>query len=239
MFFDPWVIVRGNAARPGEAKDAAGPADAPPAAPSPARRAIFDGLPRRRRRTYTAEAAFFLATPADRSWGDGELLDLVCRQINPANWDETSATFGATRVCCVERGQPDDGRWEGALRETVSFPVFPADSRLGRLGLGPLVELRTVLRVRMSRSRFQARVEYRIGAECLASRAADRCSPGEFGNGVLDIDEGELVATELGGVVVAIRDAIDVPVKLVGTGETPEDVQPFDPDQFVEAMFSA
>jgi fused signal recognition particle receptor len=39
--------------------------------------------------------------------------------------------------------------------------------------------------------------------------------------------------------VVAIRDAIDVPVKLVGVGETPEDVQPFDPDQFVEAMFAA
>jgi fused signal recognition particle receptor len=39
--------------------------------------------------------------------------------------------------------------------------------------------------------------------------------------------------------VVAIRDAIDVPVKLIGTGETPDDVQPFDADQFVEAMFSA
>jgi fused signal recognition particle receptor len=49
----------------------------------------------------------------------------------------------------------------------------------------------------------------------------------------------KLDGTARGGVVVAIRDAIDVPVKLVGTGETPEDVQPFDPDQFVEAMFSA
>ena len=49
----------------------------------------------------------------------------------------------------------------------------------------------------------------------------------------------KLDGTARGGVVVAIRDAIDVPVKLVGTGETPDDVQPFDPDQFVEAMFSA
>ena len=49
----------------------------------------------------------------------------------------------------------------------------------------------------------------------------------------------KLDGTARGGVVVAIRDAIDVPVKLVGTGETPEDVQPFDPDQFIEAMFSA
>jgi fused signal recognition particle receptor len=49
----------------------------------------------------------------------------------------------------------------------------------------------------------------------------------------------KLDGTAKGGIVVAIRDAIDVPVKLVGVGETPEDVQPFDPDPFVEAMFAA
>jgi len=47
----------------------------------------------------------------------------------------------------------------------------------------------------------------------------------------------KLDGTAKGGIVVAIRDALDVPVKLVGLGETPEDVQPFDPDRFVEAMF--
>ena len=41
------------------------------------------------------------------------------------------------------------------------------------------------------------------------------------------------------GIVVAIRDAVDVPVKLVGVGETPDDVEPFDPDRFVEGMFAA
>jgi fused signal recognition particle receptor len=48
----------------------------------------------------------------------------------------------------------------------------------------------------------------------------------------------KLDGTAKGGIVVAIRDALDVPVKLVGVGETPEDVEPFDPDQFVEAMFA-
>jgi fused signal recognition particle receptor len=38
--------------------------------------------------------------------------------------------------------------------------------------------------------------------------------------------------------VVAIREALGVPVKLVGVGETPEDVQPFDPDAFVDALFA-
>jgi fused signal recognition particle receptor len=39
-----------------------------------------------------------------------------------------------------------------------------------------------------------------------------------------------------GGIVIAIREALNLPVKFVGTGETPEDVQPFNPEQFVEAM---
>jgi fused signal recognition particle receptor len=47
----------------------------------------------------------------------------------------------------------------------------------------------------------------------------------------------KLDGTARGGIVVAIRDVLDVPVKLVGVGESPEDVQPFDPDTFIEAMF--
>jgi fused signal recognition particle receptor len=47
----------------------------------------------------------------------------------------------------------------------------------------------------------------------------------------------KLDGTAKGGVVLAIRDALDVPVKLVGVGETPEDVEPFDPGAFVDGMF--
>ena len=42
----------------------------------------------------------------------------------------------------------------------------------------------------------------------------------------------KLDGTAKGGIVIAIRDALDVPVKLVGVGETPDDVEPFDPDEF-------
>jgi len=41
-----------------------------------------------------------------------------------------------------------------------------------------------------------------------------------------------------GGIVIAIREELDLPVKFIGVGETPDDVQPFDPASFVEAMFS-
>jgi len=41
-----------------------------------------------------------------------------------------------------------------------------------------------------------------------------------------------------GGIIVGIRDQIDIPVKFVGLGETPDDIEPFDPQTFVEALFS-
>jgi len=48
----------------------------------------------------------------------------------------------------------------------------------------------------------------------------------------------KLDGTAKGGVVLAIRRQLGIPVKLIGVGETPDDVEPFDPEQFVEAMFA-
>lgn len=47
----------------------------------------------------------------------------------------------------------------------------------------------------------------------------------------------KLDGTAKGGIVVAIRERLGIPVKLIGVGETPQDVEPFDPDAFIEAMF--
>ena len=44
--------------------------------------------------------------------------------------------------------------------------------------------------------------------------------------------------TARGGIVVAIREQLGIPVKFIGVGETPDDVEPFDPAQFVDAMFA-
>jgi fused signal recognition particle receptor len=49
----------------------------------------------------------------------------------------------------------------------------------------------------------------------------------------------KLDGTARGGIVVAIRDALEVPVKLVGVGERVEDVQPFDANGFIDAMFES
>ncbi len=49
----------------------------------------------------------------------------------------------------------------------------------------------------------------------------------------------KLDGTAKGGIVVAIRDQLDLPVKFIGVGEKPEDIAPFSPDDFVEALFAA
>ena len=41
-----------------------------------------------------------------------------------------------------------------------------------------------------------------------------------------------------GGIVIAIHEQLGIPVKLVGLGEGIDDLMAFDPDEFVEALFS-
>jgi fused signal recognition particle receptor len=48
----------------------------------------------------------------------------------------------------------------------------------------------------------------------------------------------KLDGTAKGGVVVAVRQSIDLPVKFVGVGEAIDDFQAFDPDLFVESLFA-
>jgi fused signal recognition particle receptor len=48
----------------------------------------------------------------------------------------------------------------------------------------------------------------------------------------------KLDGTARGGIVIAIKDQLDMPVKFVGLGEKPEDIAEFDPDTFVEALFN-
>ena len=48
----------------------------------------------------------------------------------------------------------------------------------------------------------------------------------------------KLDGTAKGGIVVAVQRRLGVPVKLVGLGEGPDDLAPFDPEAFVDALIS-
>ena len=47
----------------------------------------------------------------------------------------------------------------------------------------------------------------------------------------------KLDGTAKGGIVASIANELNIPVKYIGVGEQMEDLRPFDPDQFVEALF--
>ena len=48
----------------------------------------------------------------------------------------------------------------------------------------------------------------------------------------------KLDGTAKGGIILNIKHALGIPVKLIGVGEQIDDLQPFDPPAFVEAMFT-
>ncbi|MED1917727.1 signal recognition particle-docking protein FtsY [Brevibacillus sp. DP1.3A] len=48
----------------------------------------------------------------------------------------------------------------------------------------------------------------------------------------------KLDGTAKGGIVIAIRNELNIPVKYVGLGEKMDDLQQFDPEQFVHALFA-
>jgi len=48
----------------------------------------------------------------------------------------------------------------------------------------------------------------------------------------------KLDGTAKGGVILGIADQLKIPVRFIGVGETVEDLRPFDPDEFVDALFT-
>lgn len=61
----------------------------------------------------------------------------------------------------------------------------------------------------------------------------------EFGNAakITGIVLTKLDGTAKGGIVFSIKHALGIPVKYIGVGEKIDDMQCFDPDEFVEALF--
>ena len=56
-------------------------------------------------------------------------------------------------------------------------------------------------------------------------------------DGITGIVLTKMDGTAKGGIAVAIQSELSVPVKYIGVGETIDDLQKFDADQFVNALF--
>lgn len=55
--------------------------------------------------------------------------------------------------------------------------------------------------------------------------------------GITGLFLAKLDGTAKGGVVLSIRDQLNIPVKFIGLGETPEDIETFEPQRFIAALF--
>ncbi|MDQ3770742.1 MAG: signal recognition particle-docking protein FtsY, partial [Actinomycetota bacterium] len=48
----------------------------------------------------------------------------------------------------------------------------------------------------------------------------------------------KLDGTAKGGIALTIEDELDIPIKLIGVGESIDDLEPFDPKAYVDAILS-
>ena len=48
----------------------------------------------------------------------------------------------------------------------------------------------------------------------------------------------KLDGTAKGGIIIAINSEMDIPIKYIGVGEGIEDLRPFNPKEFAEALFA-
>jgi len=55
--------------------------------------------------------------------------------------------------------------------------------------------------------------------------------------GLTGIILAKLDGTAKGGVVMSIKEQLNIPVKFIGLGETPQDIETFEPQRFVDALF--
>jgi fused signal recognition particle receptor len=70
-----------------------------------------------------------------------------------------------------------------------------------------------------------------IGQNALSQARAFKEATGVTGVALTKLD-----GTAKGGVVLAVRDEIGVPIKLVGLGEGVDDLRDFEPSAFVDAL---
>lgn len=154
-----------------------------------------------------------------KTWADRLEVDIVAGQHNA---DPAAVAFDAC---------------EAALSRNVDVLVIDTAGRLHTQD--PLMRQLTKIRDVVARKIPGAPHEVLLVLDATTGQnAIEQARKFNEAIDVTGIFLAKLDGTAKGGIVVAIRDQVDIPVKLIGVGETPEDVEPFDPDAFIESMFA-
>jgi fused signal recognition particle receptor len=102
-------------------------------------------------------------------------------------------------------------------------------------------ELKKVKRV-FDREAGEINAEVEVLLVLDATTGQNAISQAKLFNEAVDVDGVALTkldGTAKGGIVIAVKNELQIPIKLIGVGEAAEDLQNFDPDEFIEALFSS
>ncbi len=77
-------------------------------------------------------------------------------------------------------------------------------------------------------------VDATTGQNAIAQAAQFRESVGITGIALTKLD-----GTAKGGVVVAVKSRLNIPIYYIGVGEQEDDLHPFDPEDFASALFDS
>lgn len=100
-------------------------------------------------------------------------------------------------------------------------------------------ELKKVKRV-ISREAEDMKVEVLLVLD--ATTGQNAISQAKLFNEAVDVNGialTKLDGTAKGGVVISIKEELDIPIRLIGVGEDVEDLQDFDSDEFIDALFNS
>jgi fused signal recognition particle receptor len=183
-----------------------------------------------------------IAKLAQRETDDGKRVVLAAADTFRAAAAEQLATWASRTNTEIVRGQ------DGADPGSVVFDAMSAATTRGAdlVLVDTAGRLHTKVNLMEELKKLRRIVERTDGALCEVLLVVD-ASTGQ--NGLTQarqfaeaVDVTGVVLTKLdgtakGGIVLAIQSELGIPVKVVGIGETADDLVPFDPEEFVAALF--
>src|SRR6478672_3956041 len=183
-----------------------------------------------------------IAKLAQRETDDGKRVVLAAADTFRAAAAEQLATWASRTNTEIVRGQ------DGADPGSVVFDAMSAATTRGAdlVLVDTAGRLHTKVNLMEELKKLRRIVERTDGALCEVLLVVD-ASTGQ--NGLTQarqfaeaVDVTGVVLTKLdgtakGGIVLAIQSELGIPVKVVGIGETADDLVPFEPEEFVAALF--
>lgn len=129
---------------------------------------------------------------------------------------------------------------QSAIAKDIDLLIVDTAGRL-HTQVNLMKELKKVKRV-IDREAAEVNSEVEVLLVLDATTGQNAISQAKLFNEAVDVDGivlTKLDGTAKGGIVIAVKNELQIPIKLIGVGEAAEDLQNFQPEEFIEALFSS